>query len=286
MRWAIATGLGLLAAANVLNNRVARRWAPVTSAAATGALLLIARREGLTWHELGFRSARAGAATGGALAAAVAAGYAAGVALPRTRPLFLDQRALALSRRRVLEEAMVQVPLGTVLLEEVGFRGVLPALLGRVLPARTAAAASAALFGLWHVLPALDMARANPALGRLAAGEDPAFADGGRGGVEAGRPASGEDPALGAARPDSVDARPDSVEVGRLVAGTVASTALAGLVFHGLRHRAGLLAPALLHVATNSFGYAAARAARRLDDRRAGPTGRDQSSPGWASPVR
>ncbi|GLW22013.1 CPBP family intramembrane metalloprotease [Microbispora triticiradicis] len=243
MRRTIATGLGVLAAANLLNNRVARRWAPVTSAAATGALLLIARRAGLTRHELGFRDARAGAATGGALAAAVAAGYAAGVALPRTRPLFHDQRALALSRRRVLEEALVQVPFGTVLLEEVGFRGVLPALLGRVLPARTAVAASAALFGVWHVLPALDMARANPALGRLTAGEDPAPGDGRRGGVEAGR----------------------------LVAGTVASTALAGLVFHGLRHRAGLLAPALLHVATNSLGYAAARAARRLDDRSAGP---------------
>ncbi|MBO4270483.1 type II CAAX prenyl endopeptidase Rce1 family protein, partial [Microbispora triticiradicis] len=184
MRRTIATGLGVLAAANLLNNRVARRWAPVTSAAATGALLLIARRAGLTRHELGFRDARAGAATGGALAAAVAAGYAAGVALPRTRPLFHDQRALALSRRRVLEEALVQVPFGTVLLEEVGFRGVLPALLGRVLPARTAVAASAALFGAWHVLPALDMARANPALGRLAAGEDPASGDGRRGGVE------------------------------------------------------------------------------------------------------
>ncbi|KAA9382065.1 CPBP family intramembrane metalloprotease [Microbispora cellulosiformans] len=272
MKRTIATGLGVLAVANLLNNRVARRWAPLTSAAATGALLLIARREGLSWSELGFRGARAGAATGGALAAAVTAGYAAGVALPRTRPLFLDQRALALSRRRVLEEAMIQVPLGTVLLEEVGFRGVLPALLGRVLPARTAVAASAVLFGLWHVLPALDMARANPALGRLAAGEDPALGDARPGGV-------GEEPAGGVGRRGGVEA-------GRLVAGTVASTAVAGLVFHGLRHRAGLLAPAILHVATNSLGYAAARVARRLDDRRAGPAGRDQSSPGRASPVR
>ncbi|MEU6407530.1 CPBP family intramembrane glutamic endopeptidase [Microbispora sp. NPDC046933] len=247
---AIATGLGVLAAANVLNNRIARRWAPLTSAAATGALLVIARREGLTWNELGFRRARAGAVTGGALAAGVAAVYAAGVALPRTRPLFHDARALALSRRRVLEEALVQVPFGTVLLEEVGFRGVLPALLGRVLPARTSVAASAALFGLWHVLPAMDMARANPALGRLTAGETP---------DEAAGP-------MKAAR----------LETGRLVAGTVASTAAAGLVFHGLRHRAGLLAPALLHLATNSLGYAAARLSRRLD----------QPSRGSARPVR
>lgn len=242
--------LGVLAAANVLNNRVARRWAPLTSAVATGALLALARREGLTWQELGFRRARVGAVTGGALVAGVVAVYAAGVAHPRTRALFHDERALALSRRRVLEEALVQVPFGTVLLEEAGFRGVLPALLGRSLPARTAVAASAALFGLWHVLPALDMARANPALGRLTAGENP---DEGTGLMETGR-----------------------LETGRLVAGTVASTAVAGLVFHGLRHRAGLLAPALLHLATNSLGYAAARVARGLD----------QPSRGSARPVR
>ncbi|WP_260615636.1 CPBP family intramembrane glutamic endopeptidase [Microbispora sp. KK1-11] len=242
--------LGVLMAANVLNNRVARRWAPLTSAVATGTLLLIARGEGITWRELGFRRARAGAATGGALAAGVAAVYAAGVAHPRTRALFHDERALALSRRRVLEEALVQVPFGTVLLEEVGFRGALPALLGRSLPPRTAVAVSAALFGLWHVLPAMDMARANPALGRLTAGEAP-------------------DEAAGPMK----TAR---LETGRLVAGTVASTAVAGLVFHGLRHRAGLLAPALLHLATNSLGYAAARAARRLD----------QPSRGSARPVR
>ncbi|WP_169988968.1 CPBP family intramembrane metalloprotease [Microbispora sp. H10836] len=77
----------------------------------------------------------------------MAAVYAAGVVLPRTRPLFHDEMALSPSRRRVLEEALVQVPFGTVLLEEVGFRGELPALLERELSARTAVAASASLFG-------------------------------------------------------------------------------------------------------------------------------------------
>ncbi|MEU7936360.1 CPBP family intramembrane glutamic endopeptidase [Microbispora bryophytorum] len=255
--------LGVLTAANVLNNRVARRWAPLTSAVATGALLLIARGEGITWRELGVRRARAGAVTGGALAAGVAAVYAAGVAHPRTRALFHDERALALSRRRVLEEALVQVPFGTVLLEEVGFRGVLPALLGRSLPPRTAVAVSAALFGLWHVLPAMDMAVANPALGRLTAGEAP---DDAAGPMRTARPETVRTAQLETAR----------LETARLVAGTVASTAVAGLVFHGLRHRAGLLAPALLHVATNSLGYAAARVARRLD----------QPSRGSARPVR
>ncbi|MFG1862222.1 CPBP family intramembrane glutamic endopeptidase [Microbispora bryophytorum] len=267
----VGGALGVLTAANVLNNRVARRWAPLTSAVATGTLLLIARGEGITWRELGVRRARAGAVTGGALAAGVAAVYAAGVAHPRIRALFHDERALALSRRRVLEEALVQVPFGTVLLEEVGFRGVLPALLGRSLPPRTAVAVSAALFGLWHVLPAMDMAVANPALGRLTAGEAP---DEAAGPMRTARPETVRTAGPETAGPEA--ARTARLETARLVAGTVASTAVAGLVFHGLRHRAGLLAPALLHLATNSLGYAAARVARRLD----------QPSRGSARPVR
>ncbi|WP_433353147.1 CPBP family glutamic-type intramembrane protease [Microtetraspora malaysiensis] len=236
----VAGALGVLALANVSNNRIARRWAPVTSAAATAVLLAIARRDGLTWAELGFSGAGRGARLGGTLAAGVAAAYAAGVALPRTRPLFLDERALALSRARLLEEALVQVPIGTVLLEEVAFRGVLPALLGRSLPARTAGVAAAAFFGLWHVLPAIDMARANPALGHLASGSSAAAPGHSMSGSPAGN-------------------------VGRLVAATVASTTVAGLFFGELRRRGGLLAPALTHLGTNSLGYVAARLARRLD---------------------
>ncbi|WP_433222721.1 CPBP family glutamic-type intramembrane protease [Microtetraspora malaysiensis] len=179
----------------------------------------------------------------------MAAAYAAGVVLPRTRPLFLDERALALSRARLLEEALVQVPIGTVLLEEVAFRGVLPALLGRSLPAGTAGVAAAASFGLWHVLPAIDMVRANPALGHLASGSSAAAP----GHPTSGSPA-GDFPAATAVR---------------LVAATVASTTVAGLLFGELRRRGGLLAPALTHLGTNSLGYVAARLARRLDhDRR------------------
>ncbi|GII29533.1 CPBP family intramembrane glutamic endopeptidase [Planotetraspora mira] len=242
----LVTSLGVLAGANVLNNRVAERWAPVTSAVATAALLGVARREGLTWPALGFERAERGARIGGLLAAGVAAVYAAGIALPRTRPLFHDERALALSRGRLLEEILVQVPVGTVLLEEVAFRGVLPALLARRCSSRTALAGSAALFGLWHVLPSMDMARANPALGGMAS--DPTVltaGPAGSAGLTAGR-------------------RPATA---RVVAGTVVSTAAAGVLFHELRRRGGLLAPSLFHLATNSFGYVAARVAARVASR-------------------
>lgn len=227
----IGKAVAVLAVANVVNNRVAPRLGPLTSAAATGVLVAMGRRAGLSWEEMGFHRGAAGARLGGALAASVAVGYAVGVALPSTRRFFHDARALALTPARALEEALLQVPVGTVLLEEVGFRGVLYGMLRRTRGTAAATALSSALFGLWHVLPSIDMAAANPALGDLAAGDGP-----------------------GKAR------------VARVVAGSVAVTTLAGVFFCELRRRGGLLAPAMLHTATNSLGYAFARlAARRRD---------------------
>ncbi|MEU4572089.1 CPBP family intramembrane glutamic endopeptidase [Nonomuraea sp. NPDC023979] len=218
--------IAVLAAANVLNNKVAPRLGPLTSAAATAALVAMARSSGVSWRELGFERGRRGALVGGALAASVVAVYSAGISMRRTRPFFHDERALSLSRARVLEEALVQVPFGTVLLEEVGFRGALYGMLRRSHGTATATAVSSALFGLWHILPAIDMARANPALGALAAGESPAHLD-----------------------------------TARVVAGSVLSTAVAGVLFSELRRHNGLLAPAMLHLATNSLGYLFARLA-------------------------
>ncbi len=231
--------LAILTTANVLNNRVAPRIAPLTSAAATAALIGLARRSGLSWQELGFERGRRGALIGAALTlGGVVPGYAAGVAWPRTRPLFLDERALSISRARVAEEVLLQVPIGTVLLEEVGFRGVVHGLVARAHGQVAATAVSSALFGLWHVLPALDMARANPAVAALATGDGERF---------------------NADTPDSAVRRAAGA-----VAGSVVATAAAGVLFCALRRRGGLLAPAMLHTATNTLGHLAARVARRL----------------------
>jgi membrane protease YdiL (CAAX protease family) len=219
----LAGAVAVLTAANVLNNRVAPRLAPLTSVAATGALLALARRSGLSWSDLGFHRRARGLRIGGVLASAVAVVYGAGIAVPATRGFFRDERALSLSRARALEEALLQVPFGTVLLEEVGFRGVLHGLLARSHGAGTATAVSSALFGLWHVLPAIDMMAANPALSRLAAGEAPAG------------------------------------ETSRVVVGSVVATGIAGVFFCELRRRGGLAAPSLFHLATNSLGYLFAR---------------------------
>ncbi|GIH89543.1 type II CAAX prenyl endopeptidase Rce1 family protein [Planobispora siamensis] len=243
----LAGVVGVMVAANVLNNRIAPRLAPATSAAATGAMLAMARGSGLSWPELGFRDGARGLKVGGALAAAVAGVYGAGIAIPATRRFFRDERALALSWPRVLEEALVQVPFGTVLLEEVGFRGVLYGLLARSHGTLTATGVSSALFGLWHILPAIDMSRANPALAHVME-------------IEEWPEELGE-------RPEELGERPageramEPAEVARVVAGSVVFTALAGILFCELRRHNGLVAPSMLHIATNSLGYLFAKIA-------------------------
>jgi membrane protease YdiL (CAAX protease family) len=117
-------------------------------------------------------------------------------------------------------QVVVRIPLGTVVLEEVAFRGVLLGLITRRAGLRAGVVWSSALFGLWHVLPSMGLDGVNPVA-------DGVF-DGSTGAVLA-------------------------------VVAAVVGTGLAGLVFTFLRLRSGsLVAPMLLHTATNSASFAVA----------------------------
>ena len=217
--WALALAVA------VAWNLAANLWLPrvlyVPGAVVTAvALVAVAVRVGgCTAADLGLdrRDAGRGLAWGLVAAAAVAAVLAAGAALPATRALFEDRRAQGATVATVLSVALVRVPLGTVLLEETLFRGVLLGLGRRRWSQPVAVAVCSAAFGLWHVLPARQVTSFNPVTEGLAG--DPAIR------------------ALG-------------------VAAAVSGTALAGLGFCWLRLRAGsLLAPALAHWAVNGLGY-------------------------------
>ena len=56
----------------------------------------------------------------------------------------------------MLWRALVVIPLATVVMEELAFRGVLLGLLRRIVDDRRALLAAAALFGLWHIPGTLD----------------------------------------------------------------------------------------------------------------------------------
>jgi uncharacterized protein len=221
--WAVVIVIVVLAVVNVVDIRVAHAALVLGPAGAAG-LLALARWAGLSWAELGLGQGtwRRGLLWGGAAICAVAAVFAVGAALPVTRSAFRDTR-YDFAWGHALLTAFVLIPVGTVLFEEVAFRGVLWGLLRRRHGTLVATSFSSALFGLWHVLPSLGLAADDQAIG-----------------TAVGSGSSGQ-----------------AVSV----LGTVLFTGLAGVVFCELRRRSGsLLAPAGLHWATNALGVLAATA--------------------------
>ena len=136
------------------------------NAAAAGVLIAAARASGLSWTELGLARCRlhAGLVWGSLCGAAVGLGYAVAVAVPGLRTLLQDERTAGLDAGEFAAQVLVRIPLGTVLWEEVAFRGVLLAALLRLVSSRRAVAISAGVFGLWHVRPALSGMAANDLL--------------------------------------------------------------------------------------------------------------------------
>jgi len=83
-------------------------------------------------------------------------------AMPMTRGFFNDTRVPADAPGwERLYQTVIRIPVGTVVFEELAFRGVLLAVLCRRLPLRAAVAVNSALFGLWHIVPTLSTAAAN-----------------------------------------------------------------------------------------------------------------------------
>lgn len=190
-----------------------------------GALLVAAaRRHGHDWDTLGL--SRAGVAPGlrwGALGAGVVAlGLAGALAWPPAAGLLADERVAGLSLAGLAFQVGVRIPLGTVLFEEVAFRGVLLGAWARDHSVPAAVVGSSAIFGVWHIGPTLVLLAEN-------------------------------DVALG---PWGTVAA---------VGGGVAATAVAGVVFAALRLRTGgIVAPGLVHLATNALGTLAAYWAQRV----------------------
>jgi membrane protease YdiL (CAAX protease family) len=221
----LATGLvvAVLAAVNVIDIKVPHATL-VAGPVCAVVLPLIGRTAGLSWQDMGLGRGtwRPGLRWAGAEIGIVAVVIAGAAALPLTRDAFRDTR-YHLNLGGALLDAFVLIPVGTVLLEEVAFRGVLWGLLRRARGTATATVVSSLLFGLWHALPSLGLASANQAIS---------------GTVGSGR----------------------SAEV-VTVLGTMGFTALAGVVFCELRRRSGsLLAPAGLHWAVNGLAVLASAA--------------------------
>lgn len=169
-RLALALTLGTLVVSNVVANVVlSSGWYIPWNLAIGGVLIAIATGVGgLEPPELGLGAASLGSGLrwGGAVGAIVVLVIAVATAIPATRGWFDDDVAAG-GIADVLLRVLIIIPFGTVVMEEVAFRGCLPALLD-VQPGsspRRTALVSAALFGVWHVLPSRGLADRNATMG-------------------------------------------------------------------------------------------------------------------------
>ena len=191
----------------------------VVALAAAAALLVVGRRSGLTWPQIGFSSATWRRGLLWALAAFVVVVVTYGVLLTTPLDVLLDDDRYDEGWRQAWVSALVVIPLGTVLWEEIGFRGVLWAQLRARWSTQVATVVSSLLFGVWHALPALRFADANQAAGSVA------------------------------------DAQ--TATIGTVVV-TIAATAVGGVILCEVRRRSdSLLAPIGLHWAVNGVGVIA-----------------------------
>lgn len=230
--------LGVVLALLVGSNLVANLWlphwvyVPWNMALAAGVVAVAVRLDGRSARSMGLARDRVvpGLALGAAIAAVPAAVMVLGVLIPATHDIFMDERA-DVPLWEMLYKVFVEVPLGTVLLEEVTFRGVLPAMVAvrlRPRPSRRlrANAIAAVLFGLWHILPSMSLGESNEEI------------------------AEQVDPLL--------------LQIG----GTVVSVLVTATLAMGLswmRDRSeSVAAPAVLHTTTNSLGSALAWVAQRV----------------------
>lgn len=170
MKLELALLLVMMLLASVTTFHVSRRWYVPMALVWTLAFLLFGRLVGLSWTQMGLGNPAYGLIWGGVSVALVSIAMATGVAIPRLHPLFFDERVIGTTGRQVALKSLVEVPLGTVALEEVVFRSVLLGLLTASFGTVWGVAGSAFLFGLWHILPAVEMHDSHSLTSQLGSG--------------------------------------------------------------------------------------------------------------------
>jgi uncharacterized protein len=213
--WTVGLVLAALAVASAVDRGFGAHVAVGLGLAAC--LLMIARVQGLTAADLGLARSTwpAGLRWGTAAATLVGAAYALAYLITPVRQALPESDGEI--GRAALWAVLVVIPLGTVFPEELAFRGLVLALLGRRYGVLSGTLLSSGLFGLWHIAASLGGGPANAAIVGVVGGN-----------------AAGT--------------------VTRVIA-TVVFTTLGGVVLCWLRLRSNsLLAPVLAHWTVNALG--------------------------------
>jgi membrane protease YdiL (CAAX protease family) len=159
----------LLSIVVVAYNNLINRWPPFHGAAyvpvnlafATLVTVVVSIPTGLSSTQLGF-GAEAGDVLFPLVLIAVVAAASFGIARSRHAHRIVDRRVSGMERRELVWYALVRIPLGTAVTEEVIFRGVLFALWRDAgASVLIAALCSSVAFGLWHIMPTVIGLRIN-----------------------------------------------------------------------------------------------------------------------------
>jgi membrane protease YdiL (CAAX protease family) len=170
--WPLVAAIALLVVVTLLNNVIAPGRYLLWGLLGIAGLVLLARADGLRpaqWG-LGPMTRRAGMAAL-VFAALTATVMLVGTQVPAVSDAYLDERVAGLSAGQVALAALVRAPVGTALLEELAFRGVLLAMLAQRFGIGLAVIGSSVAFGAWHIVPALGLAADNAAIGEVAGGQ-------------------------------------------------------------------------------------------------------------------
>lgn len=148
-------------------------------------------------------------------------------AIPFLRHYFLGDDLAHASGKLIAFEAAIRIPLGTALIEEILFRGVLLGLLLTHYDAFIAIIISSVIFGLWHIFPTINTLESNDGVAAVMHNK--------------------------------------KRKTGSVV-GTVVVTFAAGLIFSWLRIIANsIIAPWLVHWSINASGVVGIAVARKLE---------------------
>jgi membrane protease YdiL (CAAX protease family) len=141
---------GLAAAVIARSAVISSDWHFVYNVSLAVAAVLLARSAGLGPADLGCAPERIGAGLrlGGLALLAITA-----VLVVAAFAGLLEDDRTAVGAGEMLVRVLVVIPIGTVAVEELSFRGALDGLLGRVTTPTRTYVVGALLFGMWHVPP-------------------------------------------------------------------------------------------------------------------------------------
>lgn len=156
----------LLAGFNVVRRLVVPgEWHLVANMGMIALVVVVAVVAAMSAAELGLERERlgSGAVLGGAITIVIGAAVAVAAALGWAT---LSDDWSSMGDGELWWHVLIEIPVATVVVEELAFRGVLLALLLRVVPVRRALVVSSVLFGVWHVAPATTAAGADATVAR------------------------------------------------------------------------------------------------------------------------